>query len=444
MKKLFSILFPPHYENEEKARLAAYVHYICLAMFGGYLLQIAYDHLFGLRAISYVLYLSEASVAITIAINRKGYTRSAMLLVIVVNLFITATLMLLSNGTHDEIIILFPVILFVSCLLFDDRILLGAFILILLIIWTIGLLEINHVIVNKYSFSTSLMQLTFITLILTISVFVINLLVEDFKSMIRDFKQKTVELEVVNAKLNESNITKDKFISILAHDLRSPFQGILGISNILEFDDTDLTESERKKFISKLNKTLNRQYNFLEELLLWGKLQQGVVEFLPRKCNMKDIISDNVDVLSGNIAKKNLNLEVQGPDKVEAIIDDNLISTVIRNLLSNAIKFTPAGGSINIYLEDFIDHFSIKVSDTGIGVHLNRQKKLLKLETNTSTRGTEDEPGTGLGLILCKEIIEKHRGQLLIESEEGKGSSFTIILAKDTSSHNETDTTVKD
>lgn len=430
MNFLPSLILPPKYDNLETNRLAGYVHYICLAMMVGYAIEIMFNLTQGITTISFLLYATEILTLVTFIINKNNFTHVSTVLIIVINLFAAASLMFYSNGTHDEILLIFPAILFLSCLMFDSKVLLITYLLSLCIVWGIGLMEINGIIVNNFSSSTNLMQLTFISLVLSLSIFVIDVLVEDFKKIIKELKEKSLALEEANSKLHETNLTKDKFISILAHDLRSPFQGILGIANILEYEDSDLSEGERKTFVSKLNTALNKQYHFIEELLLWGKIQQGLVELTPTECNINTLVADCVDILSTNISKKNIDLRIIAPENVTVFSDENLLATLFRNLLSNAIKFTQINGTIEIRIDDHPTNVVVSFIDNGIGISIKKQKLLFQKEFTFSSRGTEDEPGTGLGLILCKEIVDKVGGQILLESEEGKGSKFTVILPK--------------
>ncbi|MDP3581185.1 MAG: HAMP domain-containing sensor histidine kinase, partial [Ignavibacteria bacterium] len=281
-----------------------------------------------------------------------------------------------------------------------------------------------------FSFGTSYFQLIILSITLIFSTFIIDLIVGDFKISIQDIKDKSYEITNANKELHHLNATKDKFFSIIAHDLRSPFQGLLGIANILESLDGELTREERKNFVSRLSIALKRQYDFLEELLLWGKIQRDSIDFEPELCNLTEIAERNGEILSGNIYKKKINFKIDGPAEVNARCDENLISTVIRNLISNAIKYTPTGGKVTVAVQDMNDNVIVKVIDTGIGFSEERKKQLFFIESNSSTRGTENEPGTGLGLILCQEIMAKHLGSISVISEEGKGSTFSIQLPK--------------
>lgn len=336
----------------------------------------------------------------------------------------------MSDGTRDEILLIFPVSLFYASLAFKRKLLIIVLCAELVLLWTLGFLEMKGYLRNQFSYTSNFYHLFILSLILIFSVYIIDLIVVDFKTIITNLKTKSHEIAAANNELHKSNATKDKFFSIVAHDLRSPFQGLLGIANILESLDDELTSEERKDFVSRLNIALKRQYDFLEELLLWGKVQRNSVDFEPELCNLSEIVERNSEILSGNIYKKRLNFKIESHTEVNAKCDENLISTVIRNLISNAIKYTPAGGNITVIVQDKSDSAIVKVIDTGIGISEERKKQLFCIESNSSTRGTENETGTGLGLILCKEIMDKHSGSISVISKEGMGSTFSIQLSK--------------
>ncbi len=230
-------------------------------------------------------------------------------------------------------------------------------------------------------------------------------------------------------KLRELNMMKDKFFSVIAHDLRSPFQGLLGMANILA-EDEEITDDERKIFIQKLYEGLKTQFNFIEDLLAWSRIQRGAIEFNPEPNNLSFLIEEIISFLRNNIEKKNLNLHSEVPENLVINFDRNMIATIIRNLLSNAIKFTYPYGNIYINVTNLPDAILITVEDTGIGIAENDLNKLFRLDTHFSTRGTDGEGGTGFGLILCKDFVERHNGKIHVESVQGKGSIFSLSIPK--------------
>ncbi|PKL83255.1 MAG: hypothetical protein CVV24_05845 [Ignavibacteriae bacterium HGW-Ignavibacteriae-3] len=229
--------------------------------------------------------------------------------------------------------------------------------------------------------------------------------------------------------LRKTNQMKDKFFSIISHDLRSPFQGLIGMANIL-VDDDELTPAERKEFTFKLYESLKKQFHFLDDLLTWNRIQRGAIEFVPVKNNLSATIEETIELVKNGIENKELKLIQNLPSEVIALFDKNMIATVIRNLLTNAIKFTPRGGSIEIKLEDMGDSINVYVKDTGIGIDKADLKVLWDSELYHSTKGTDGEEGTGLGLILCREFVERHGGRISTVSRLNEGSTFMFTIPK--------------
>ncbi|MCX6169882.1 MAG: PAS domain S-box protein [Ignavibacteriales bacterium] len=230
--------------------------------------------------------------------------------------------------------------------------------------------------------------------------------------------------------LRNLNTMKDKFFSVIAHDLRSPFQGLLGMSNIL-LEDDELTDVERKTFMQKLHDGLRTQFNFIDNLLTWNRSQRGAIEFHPESNDISSIIQETLSLLNDSIIKKDLKISNNLNENIFAVFDRNILATVIRNLISNAIKFTNKGGEISISVFEKDGSIIFSVKDTGIGIDKINQEKLFRIDTHFSTKGTEEESGSGLGLIICFDFVEKHNGKIWVESELGKGSSFSFSIPKD-------------
>lgn len=251
-----------------------------------------------------------------------------------------------------------------------------------------------------------------------------------FEGTVEDITEKFRAEEALRKseeKLRETNLTKDKFFSIIAHDLRSPFQGLLGIASILTEED-DLSVDERLEYEKKLYEGLKTQFDLLDDLLTWSRVQRGIIEFNPSINNLLRDTEEVLYFLKGTIEKKNIIINLQIPPNIFIRYDKNMIATVIRNLISNAIKFTDTYGSIIITAEQKAKEVLFSVKDSGIGISEEDQKKLFRIDTQFIRRGTLDEGGTGLGLVLCKEFIEKHGGNISIDSEVNKGSKFIISI----------------
>jgi PAS domain S-box-containing protein len=230
--------------------------------------------------------------------------------------------------------------------------------------------------------------------------------------------------------LRQLNNTKDKFFSIIAHDLRNPFITILGFSDLLVSDFNDLTDDEKIYYISEMKKSAEISHNLLQNLLQWSRSQTGRIEFNPSKLDISQIISCNVELLTPHAAGKQIQITSIVPDNIFVRADEDMLNTILRNLITNAIKFTNTGGSIIIGFADGTDQLTVCVSDNGVGMSESVKDKLFKADENQTTMGTAQEAGTGLGLILCKEFVEKHGCKIWVESEAGKGSKFCFTLPK--------------
>jgi PAS domain S-box-containing protein len=256
--------------------------------------------------------------------------------------------------------------------------------------------------------------------------------ITDYHAYLFDISaRKETEEALVNSEkeLRNLNTMKDKFFSVIAHDLRSPFQGLLGMSNIL-LEDEELTHEERKLFMQKLHDGLKTQFNFIDNLLTWNRSQRGALEFKPESNNLSSIIQETLSLLNESIVKKELILINNFEENIFAVFDKNILATVIRNLISNAIKFTNKGGEISISVHEQDGSIVFSIKDTGIGIDELNLEKLFRIDTHFSTKGTEDESGSGLGLIICRDFVEKHYGKIWVKSEIGKGSSFSFSIPK--------------
>ncbi|MFA7420096.1 MAG: ATP-binding protein [Melioribacteraceae bacterium] len=228
--------------------------------------------------------------------------------------------------------------------------------------------------------------------------------------------------------LKEINATKDKFISIIAHDLRGPFNGFLGLTEILSEEADKLTKEELLDLSKELHKTAKTQYRLLSDLLQWSRIQSGRMEFTPTICKLEKLVDFVFDIQAANAENKNISLVKEYSRDFELVADVEMMQVVLRNLISNAIKFTSYGGKITVSAKLTENFSSITISDTGIGIQPEDIPKLFRIDIHHSTEGTHSEKGTGLGLVLCKDIIDRHSGKILVESKIGKGTSITISL----------------
>jgi len=244
-----------------------------------------------------------------------------------------------------------------------------------------------------------------------------------------ELKQKNKLLKKQTEELNEVNATKDKFFSIIAHDLKNPFTTILGFSDLLKTNYDTYAENEKKNMINLISESSENIYQLLENLLKWSRSQRGTIEFCPEQTQLKTIQEKVFALLRQNAVQKNIQLISQLEDEsLEIYADPQMLETIIRNLVSNAIKFTKTGGQIKVSAKKINGSVVINVSDTGIGIPPQVINRLFNIDSNYSTVGTNNEKGSGLGLILVKEFVSKHNGQIQVESEPGKGSTFSITM----------------
>ncbi|HEX2869219.1 MAG TPA: ATP-binding protein [Ignavibacteriales bacterium] len=240
--------------------------------------------------------------------------------------------------------------------------------------------------------------------------------------------QNITHMKKFEKELKELNDSKDKFFSIISHDLKNPFSSLLGFSEFLASDFDQFSPEEIRTFAKNINKSAKSVFDLLENLLQWSRLQTGGMEYSPVKFNLKELTEDIFNIYEISAVRKNITLNIDSPEKVEIYADKNMIDAVIRNLVSNAIKFTQPGGKVLIRVENSQSKAVVSVSDTGVGISPENQKKLFAIGEKVTTPGTSNERGTGLGLILSKEFVDKNNGTLEVISEPGKGSEFRLSL----------------
>jgi len=228
--------------------------------------------------------------------------------------------------------------------------------------------------------------------------------------------------------LKELNATKDRFFSIIAHDLRSPFNSIVGLCNLLEKQIEEKDYKTLDKYVNIIQDSSKKAMDLLINLLEWSQAQTGRLEFNPEYFELVDLIKQECSLLKDYANQKTITLDFLLPSDMLVYADKEMISSVVRNLVSNAIKFTDTGGNIRIFVENKEREIMVFVEDNGVGINPENMDKLFKLEDNYSTIGTKRESGTGLGLLLCKEFIDMHSGKIWVQSEEGKGSKFFFTI----------------
>lgn len=243
---------------------------------------------------------------------------------------------------------------------------------------------------------------------------------------IRDLKKYEYELQKVVA-------TKDKFFSIVAHDLKNPFNSLLGAASLLINKKDKLDEDRIHYFHHNIYKVAKQGYDLLENLLEWARSQTGRIALKPEELNLSDLANEAIELLASNATNKEIKIENNINTEYTVVADRNTIKTAFRNLLSNAIKYTLPHGEVKIDAEIDGKYKKVSISDSGIGIPPKDLSKLFKVDVRYSRRGTAEESGTGLGLILCKEFIEKNHGKIYVQSKEGEGSTFYFTLPSEVS-----------
>ncbi len=242
-------------------------------------------------------------------------------------------------------------------------------------------------------------------------------------------KQAAVEIKLKNEELIKLNAEKDKFFSIIAHDLTSPFNSFLGFTKILAEKLPVMEQDEIQEIAYSLKNSATNLYHLIVNLLEWSRMQRGLTEFKPETIPLIDVVKKSTEGLSNLAYQKNQEIQLQVPENLIVKVDKVMLESTLRNLLNNAVKFSFQGGKISISAKVIQDNFiEISITDTGIGMSEELLGKLFQINEPVGRKGTEEEPSAGLGLIICKDFVEKHGGKIQAESIEGKGSTFRFTL----------------
>lgn len=236
------------------------------------------------------------------------------------------------------------------------------------------------------------------------------------------------EIQTYADELKILNATKDKFFSIISHDLKGPIISYLNMATIMLNRLDRMSKDDIRELAEFVKERGDNLMKLMENLLHWARLQMDGIDFRPQEFALAQQVSEVTSLLESQAAEKQIQLNADTPDHISILADPEMLNTILRNLVSNAIKFTPRDGRIEIRSMQQPDCVEIAVADSGVGMSQKDQDKLFRLDTIYTGKGTENETGTGLGLILCKEMAEKHQGSLNITSEEGRGTTVTLIL----------------
>lgn len=286
---------------------------------------------------------------------------------------------------------------------------------------------------NKKQLATSRKFIFTLILLLTVTIISVVFIIRSYRekrSLNKKLQQINDQVVEQNKKLIALNSTKDKFFSIIGHDLKGPLNSLTSFSQLLINHTAFLTEEEIRTVARDLDKSLKNLYELLENLLGWARSQTGRIDFKPESFMIAHAIRENIQLLSNAALNKKIEIEMLVDENIKVFADLNSVQTVIRNLLSNAIKFTANGGFVNIYVDEWKDGIEIGIQDTGVGISREDQENIFDISAKHSTLGTNKEKGTGLGLILCKEFVERNHGGISIDSEIGGGTTFKFTLPK--------------
>jgi PAS domain S-box-containing protein len=245
---------------------------------------------------------------------------------------------------------------------------------------------------------------------------------------VTELNKKEEAREHYTEKLKKMNETKDKFLSLISHDLKSPFNSMMGYSEILKNEIDDLSKEERDIFIGSIYESTRHIYNLLNDLLEFSRFYLGMIKIEPGKIHIRKLVDDNIEFLSNTAKQKGISLKNCINNDYIVLAEEDMLNSIFRNLITNSIKFTDRGGKVEIYAEPDQDHLNISVSDNGIGMDKKTMEILFDIVSKKSKPGTNEEEGTGLGLILTKEFVEKNGGEIFVESEPAKGTTFTFTL----------------
>jgi len=308
--------------------------------------------------------------------------------------------------------------------------------------YIVGYQNDNTVNIFKKQYSISLYIALFLAPVFIILIFLYLKKAEMIRSQNSKLKQSEGKLKIANSKLvaqseelisnNEKlfdlNNTKNRFFSIIAHDLKNPFNALIGLSKIAIEEIKDSKNQRLHQCCNLIHQTAHHSSDLLDNLLQWSRIQTGKFDFSPSTVYLESIVSNITELLDANLNVKQLKFEKDIPKDFHFQADNLMLETILRNLLSNAIKYTKPNGTIKLKASKSEGTILISVSDNGIGIDAKNLEKIFKIDSNFSTKGTNSEKGTGLGLILCKEFVEKHNGEIWAESEIGIGTTFSFTL----------------
>ena len=247
--------------------------------------------------------------------------------------------------------------------------------------------------------------------------------------MNQDLQKKNQLISEKNSELAITNSEKDKFISILAHDVKSPLSSFIGLTEYIHENYNSISPADLKDFTSKMNTSARNLYELLSNLLDWSRMQRGLITFDPGVLVLQNLAKVALDSVIDEANRKRVDLKTDISESITVFADFNMLATVLRNLLSNAVKFTHSGGRVVLSAHKTNDGKTvISVEDNGIGIPGELINNLFQLNGGASRKGTDGEPSNGLGLLICRDFIERHGGRINVESTEGQGTIFRVTI----------------
>lgn len=410
-----------NFSLEHRILLSAIIVGILMSTIGGIINYITFPSLI---VFIILLFISVLLIATYYFVRFKSIVKPFAIPVIIIAILGASTIWIFNGGINGSDIMPAFVILILGILVVPNK--MKKYILILFIVMNISLLLLQFYrpdLIIDFPTETDRWIDYIVTLIF--SSYFIYLII---RFVHRNYTLERLKAEKSEIRLHQLNADKDRFISILGHDLKNPFNSILGFSEILSTEIDSLNSDEIKEIAGHINKSARTTNKLLEDLLMWARTQQGKIPFNPQNLIFADICMNILEILNPNAKAKNITINYSSADPINVFADIDMLKTVLRNLVSNAIKFSNNGGVINIKAEENSDNITISVSDHGIGIAHDALKKLFDISEVLTTKGTAGETGSGLGLMLCKEFVEKHNGKIWVESEEGIGSTFIFTL----------------
>ncbi|MFW6309588.1 MAG: ATP-binding protein [Prolixibacteraceae bacterium] len=246
---------------------------------------------------------------------------------------------------------------------------------------------------------------------------------------LKRLKENKSELKKKNDQLEESNTAKNLMMSIISHDLRGPINSVISLLDIMNSEYDSLDDASKKRYLKSILSSAQNTHDLMENLLQWAQIQTKRRKVEPEEIEVKELIREGTEPLQSIAAEKEITIDITVPENKTVYADKKMITTVIRNLVNNSLKFSQRGGEINIFTQiSKKGNVEINVKDSGVGIENTTINKLFQYGKTSSSKGTENETGSGFGLILCKELIEKNNGELIIESEKGDGTTVRFNL----------------